>query len=131
MHIPIILIIEDDPGFNSILQKSLVQKGYKILSSVSVIEAKAKLRNQKFDCILLDLHLEGGSGESIISTIRGNKKDANFASPVIVMSGFLEPDVVKRIVPMVQGMLVKPFDPSALFKKIESILGGSPKPPEE
>ena len=96
MHIPIILIIEDDPGFNSILQKSLVQKGYKILSSVSVIEAKAKLRNQKFDCILLDLHLEGGSGESIISTIRGNKKDANFASPVIVMSGFLEPDVVKR-----------------------------------
>ena len=118
-----IFIVEDDLRFSKTVEKALTHKGYKVLSAASVMEAKVKLQNQKFSCILLDLRLDGGSGESILTMLRGNKKEDNHRTPVIIMSGFLEPEVVKRILPSVQGMLVKPFDPAALFKKIEDVIG--------
>ena len=117
-----ILIVEDDASFGTAVLGTLKNRKYQVMLASKVGEAVAKLKNQKFDCILLDMHLETASGESIINNLRSSKKDINHETPIIVMSGFLEPEVIKRIVRHVQGMLVKPFKPDVLIDKMETIL---------
>jgi DNA-binding response OmpR family regulator len=43
-------------------------------------------------------------------------------TPIIVMSGFLEQALVERISRRVDAVLVKPFTPEDLRKRIESVL---------
>lgn len=117
-----ILIVEDDADFSKTIEDVLTQSGYRPIRVGKVAEAMAKLRNQKFDCILLDLKLQGGSGESILNSIRANIKEMNHSTPVIIMSGFLEKEIVTRSAKMVSAILVKPFNAQTILEKIRAAM---------
>jgi len=82
-----ILLIEDDDEFSEIVRHSLENVGYFLKKEDNVIDALFRLKYQKYDCILLDIKLNRGSGEEILFNIRKNKLEPNFKTPVIVISG--------------------------------------------
>jgi DNA-binding response OmpR family regulator len=116
-----ILIVEDDHNLADSLADLFRQEGYRVTKAARVHDAILKLMNQRFNCVLVDLRLEGGDGEQVVSHIR-NDRALSKNTAVIVMSGFLNQGIVSRMGSRVAGILVKPFDPVALIRRVESLL---------
>ena len=114
-----ILIVEDDKDFVRLLEDILAARKYPTVQTVSVADAIRKQKNQKYLCILLDLHLEDGTGEQVLTEVRKHPKGRNVNTPVIIISGHVMKDVIERVRGKVQGILVKPFEPSLLLEMIE------------
>lgn len=122
-----ILIVEDDNEFSIGLRDALQSDGYGVVAAATPTEANVKLGNQAFKAVLLDLHLNNGSGEQVISFVRHNRSatNQNLHTPILVMSGFVDSAVLQRIKKEVNGVLVKPIDKAALLKKLSSVLNPS------
>lgn len=116
-----VLIVEDDVEIAKDLGEGLRRGGFKSVFAANVSEAIVKLSNQHFDCILLDMRLQRGSGEQIITHVRQNNP-LNEKTPIMVISGFLDADLVKRIKDQVNGILVKPFNFATLTKKLHDLI---------
>ncbi len=119
---PNILIVDDEPEFAELIGERLQRSGFKIQLSSSVSEACSKLSNQVFDCVLLDIRLKLRTGEMVVEYIRTNPKGFNYHTPIIIMSGFLEPSLIAKIGGVIQGALVKPIDGDLLIAKINSLV---------
>jgi DNA-binding response OmpR family regulator len=121
-----VLIIDDDDQIVSILDEALDRLGLRRVVAHGVNEALSKLRKQKFDLVLLDLNLPQGNGEGILGHMR-MPKDQNQDTPVMIMSGSLDTDLILRIRNQVSAVLVKPFSIQLLLGKVQSaLLGGDP-----
>ena len=59
----IILCIEDDPFFQTLIEESLSRgRHFQLEFAANLAVAREKLKNQKYDAILLDLSLPDGDG---------------------------------------------------------------------
>lgn len=106
-----ILIIDDDIHINDMLEKVLVQAGYKVCHAYSGTEALLFLQNNKPDLILLDLMLPGLSGEEILPKISN--------IPVIVMSAKVDvKDKVNLLLGGAVDYITKPFEIDELLARI-------------
>jgi DNA-binding response OmpR family regulator len=124
-----LLIVEDEEDLAKILSRKFSHSGFRVVTSRTVTDSMVKLSNQKFDCILLDMRLEHGSGERIIEALKEAKEGFNHETPIVVMSGFLDSELVKRIRGNVKGVLVKPFDHDTLITKVRELCVPSEPPP--
>ena len=117
-----ILIVEDEKDLAELMGEELQEEGFEYIHSSSAKDAKFKLDNQEFVCMLLDMNLEQGSGEDILRHIMRDKAVTNFSTPVLVISGNLVDSRIKEIKERIQGALVKPFDMETLINKIKSLI---------
>jgi DNA-binding response OmpR family regulator len=117
-----VLVIDDDSDVCGILAEGLSKAGFKVVQAAQAGEAKAKLAQQKFDCIISDLYLGKGDGSQVISDLRVSR-GPNHDVPVLIMSAHLEIEMVKKLKPMVNGVLVKPFDFKTLMERITNLVG--------
>jgi CheY-like chemotaxis protein len=123
---PSVLIVDDEPEFARLLAAKLLTAGFRTVVSAKVTEAIQKLMNQKFGCILLDLHLEQGSGERVVDVLRGDVNLPNFKTPILVMSGHLDARVIQRLGPRINGVFVKPLDSAKLLERIVTLTAATP-----
>ena len=65
-----IIVLEDNPKINKILQDILINEGYSVFSSFNAFEALKDFNANSIDCILTDLMLPIMSGEEFIQEIR-------------------------------------------------------------
>ena len=80
---PKLLVIDDDPVHRMVIGKVGDKAGYSITSASSADEAMAKIKQQKYDCISLDLSLGGINGATLLNDIAEHNRDAM----LIVISG--------------------------------------------
>jgi two-component system response regulator MprA len=117
-----LLLVEDDRELSEALVSYLGREGYVVIHTASVKEAVKKLRNQKFFCVITDIHLPSESGEDLIEFIReGDEKGQNRRVPILVISGFLDRPLAERLQKQVNGGLVKPFSLESLLTKLKSL----------
>ncbi len=95
--------------------------GYKIHSSETAVDAINKLRNQKYDVVVLDYKLKKGTGEEVLAKMR-TAKQLNENTPTIITSGFLDKDLVARIGKLIQAALVKPYNLEQLETLIAKLI---------
>ena len=119
-----ILIVEDDQSLRSSLIGALEGEDFTCMGVGTVREATFKLKNQKFACVVLDLKLGEESGVEVATFMRTRKEIPNHLTPVLVVSGSFEPEVMKSLAGKVQGAMVKPLDLAALKEKLKKISGG-------
>ncbi|MCM2322126.1 MAG: response regulator [Oligoflexia bacterium] len=117
-----ILIVEDDQDLRETLAKYLTEKGFRAVSSSKITDALNKVNNQKFNCILLDIKFDYRSGDHVIEYLRSDDANPNHDTPILVMSGFLEPVLIKKIAKLVNGILVKPFEKQTLLDRINAVI---------
>ncbi|MCM2279550.1 MAG: response regulator [Oligoflexia bacterium] len=117
-----ILIVEDDNDLREALARFLADKGFRTVTSSKVTDALNKLNNQKFSCILLDIKFDYRGGDHVVEFLRTEESNPNHDTPILIMSGFLEPALIKRIGRLVNGILVKPFELPALLERLNSVL---------
>lgn len=111
-----ILIVEDDPDINSIVNVHLTSCGYVCTQAFSGSEAALILNTatERFDLIVLDLMLPGMSGEEVLDQVR-----VRTDTPVIVLSARVTAfDKVHLLERGADDYLVKPFDLDELAARV-------------
>lgn len=127
---PVILVVDDDPGIQSLLGRYLREQGFAVLSATDGAGMDRIIQSgERIDLIVLDIMLPGENGLSIARRLdHGNRP------PIIMLSARGED--IDRIVGLEVGAddyLAKPFNPRELIARIHAVLRRSPdgEPGEE
>lgn len=80
-----VLVVEDDPVQRDALARLLGNDDVETVTASNAAECLALLKDQTFDCMVLDLSLPDASGYSLLETL--SQEDAYSFPPVIVYTG--------------------------------------------
>ncbi|HBC95404.1 MAG TPA: DNA-binding response regulator [Clostridium sp.] len=113
-----ILIVEDDPKINKMVQILLRKNKYLSVPAFSGTEALLLLEKESFDLILLDLMLPGLSGEKILTKI-----NEQFQIPVICVSAKDDLDTKLELIREgADDYITKPFNNEELIVRVGAVL---------
>jgi len=117
-----ILLAEDDPLIVEIYTKKLNEAGFQLEVAERGEEALRKLKEKKFDLLLLDIVLPGISGWEILEKIREdeNLKDLK----VIILSNLGQKTEVEKGFKLgaVRYLIKAHYSPSEVVKEVREIL---------
>ena len=112
-------MVDDDATFRRRLTKVLLRLGFDSVAVGGVPAALRTLGETHIDLILLDVHLKGHTGHSLL---RGLNK-IGLDLPVIMMSGVgTMHDVVEALRHHAADWLTKPFEPDELWESMNRAL---------
>lgn len=103
-----ILVVDDEPSWQTLLQRFLEKKGYIVRTAGSAIEALQLLKKYKPDLIMTDIRMPDMNGFDFLHTLKEQPSFA--ATPVVFLSGIddYEAQKVARSLGAAE-YLVKPF----------------------
>lgn len=114
-----VILAEDDAAMREMLEVVLSEAGYRVTTVAdgekltrSLQEASA---NARFDLIVTDVNMPGGSGLDVIGQLRQNGDE----TPVIVVTAFPQEDVRKRARDLGLRLLAKPFELETLRAAVD------------
>lgn len=81
-----------------ILEGKFKDEGWRVDTAVDGDEALKKIKNKKYDVLLLDLLMPKKNGFEVIERVRKNK--LNSKAPIIVMSNLGDDDSVQKAISM-------------------------------
>jgi two-component system alkaline phosphatase synthesis response regulator PhoP len=114
-----ILIVEDERGLIITLRDRLTREGYAVEIASTPDDARKLVNERRFDLMLLDLMLPGGSGVDLCSEMRAN----GIQTPIIMLTA--RAALVDKIIGLKMGAddyLTKPFEMGELLARIEAQL---------
>jgi len=114
-----ILIVDDDPGLSSLLERFFTSKGYRARAVPNVEQMDRLLAREVFNLVVLDLMLPGEDGLSACRRLRA----ANNQVPIIMLTA--KGDELSRIKGLELGAddyLAKPFNPDELVARVKAVL---------
>lgn len=110
-----ILIVEDDVNINNLLKEALSQKGYTCGQAFSGTEAALWLEKESWMLVLLDLMLQGMTGEEVLQLIRRQGD-----TPVIVLTA--KDAMAEKLDLLTSGAddyITKPFDINEVIARVQ------------
>jgi len=116
-----ILLVEDSRQLRATYRDTLIEGGFNVLEAQSGTEAFARLREMRFDLVILDLYIEGIDGFKVLHLIRTNPLLKEI--PVIILSARSSPaDIEKAKALGATEYLVKTVTPPVtLTAKVKEI----------
>lgn len=119
-----IVIAEDDMVLNEALAIKLRKGGYIVDKAEDGIVALEKIRENKPDCILLDILMPRKGGIEVLEEIHTDPALRDI--PVIIISNSGQPVEIKKAQELgARGFLIKAvFDPNDVLEKVRSVLSG-------
>ncbi len=119
MSEPRILVVDDDPGIQTLLARYLRGQGFAVQVAADAVQLDAALaQSAAFDLIVLDIMLPGEDGLSIARRLNPATRP-----PLIMLSA--RGEEIDRIVGLELGAddyLPKPFNPRELVARIKAVL---------
>lgn len=119
----VVLCVDDDPDYLSIVQKMVTSTGVEPVGASSAEEALDIIEKQRVDAIVTDLNLPERTGIELIQTLRGAGNNV----PVLVLTG--EGSVHAAVEALKQGaadFLQKPIDGQRLRGLVNELLANGP-----
>jgi CheY-like chemotaxis protein len=116
-----IMVIDDDQQIRELVELSLkITSGWKVIEATSGHHAVERLREQRPDAILLDFHMPDLNGLDTLKLIRETPEYRSI--PIIAYTA--DPRAIdKNNLPEgLSGVLLKPFAPDSLAKRIADLL---------
>ena len=122
-----ILVVEDDPDIQELLQNFLEEAGYKVITAGDGVEAVARFGENDFDLVLLDIMLPKIDGFAVCELIRRQSQ-----IPIIMLTALNgEEQQIRGLDLMVDDYITKPFSMPVLIRKIAAVLRRSGSRREE
>ena len=111
-----ILVVDDEPGMVSFLQRALTQRYGKVDSGNSVEAAAPLLRRQLYDLIILDISLPGISGIDWLHELRHE----GYAGDVVLITAYADLDTaIDALRGGAADFLLKPFSVAQMLNLVE------------
>lgn len=111
-----VLIVDDEDRFRSTLKKLLSVQGFEVFEAEDGLKALEKVKEEKFDIILLDVKMPGMHGIEALTQI----KKLDPLPEIIVLTGHASVDVAVQMIKFgAYEYLLKPCPTEELIAKIE------------
>ncbi len=119
-----VLIVDDDPNLVRIVRTLLHGFGmHSLADAPDAAEAFEKLRDEKFDMVIVDYRMKPLDGLDFIRLMRTGKDSPNPEVPIIMLTAHAEPSRVKEARDAgVNEFLKKPVTAAELHQKITRIV---------
>lgn len=118
-----VLVIDDERILLDLVEECLLEDFSVIHKSDNAEDAKDRLLEKMYDCILVDIDLSGTNGAEVIKFIEDYDPCDNGQTPIIVMSALVNDAFQKKFEGKFAGILPKPFRPADLQAKVLIALG--------
>jgi CheY-like chemotaxis protein len=116
-----VLIVDDDDAAADVLGMRLSRQGFRTSIAENGQMARALVRSERPNVILLDLRLPDVDGFELCQELVDSPQTSHI--PVIVVSGLDRPDIVRRARAAGCHYYVrKPYDPNALLTLIQQAI---------
>ena len=121
-----ILIIEDEPAIQMLLQRIISRMGHDSVSAVDGTQAHQIVQTDSFDLILTDLHMPGEpTGLPLVKAIRDHLPQC----PVVILTGSSVNEFAPQCELMgIRTFLPKPFDIALARSVIGTFCPPTPPP---
>ena len=118
-----ILICDDHDALRAIAVRILSGEGHEVVGVATAAEAIELLDVERFDLLVLDLHLGADSGLAVLD-------GAPARPPVLLLSGDFDPrDAAQDVARFgVQATLAKPFDAQEISAAVAALISGATPP---
>ena len=114
-EMPVVLIVDDEDDFRSVLVRRLQTRGIQVLGVGCGEDALEFLNKRNVDVVLLDIKMPGMSGVDVLRQMR----EQGCKAEVIVLSGHVFLDTAVEIMGFgVNDYLLKPCDTEELIDRI-------------
>ena len=117
-----ILVVDDDPNVQRLLQNTLKQEGYDVVIAADGAEGFRLYGTESPDQVLLDVMLPKLDGYQVAEKIRAEEGGSRHV-PIIMLTA--EREVEQKVRGLRAGAddyLIKPFHPAELLARIKSLL---------
>lgn len=116
----LILICEDNKLALKTISVVLEREGFKSDTAENGNEAIDLLKKNKYDLLIVDIHLPFHSGLELVKYLR---TDLKRKTPVLIVTAFSDPQMQKQAAELgIDGYILKPFNPTDLLQKIRTII---------
>lgn len=106
-----VLVVDDDPGVLRVLSDIIREFGLVPLSASGAEAGRQLFRTHpEILCVLMDLTMPEGGGVPLVKEFHALRP----SSPILLISGFAEPEVTASMSGELSGFLAKPFTPREL-----------------
>ncbi len=116
-----VLIVDDQQVIRDLVSHVLSSKGFDVTTAENSREALEKAQMKRFDLVITDINMPGGSGIILASDLR--ELDDYKYVPILVMTtetAQYRKDKAKAA--GASGWLTKPFDPERLLTAVNRLL---------
>lgn len=113
-----ILIVDDEPQIRRVMKTALAAEGYVVADARSASDALSKMREDRFDLLLLDVNMPGMSGLEACSQIR---ETSDIAILMLTVRNS-EKDKVQALDAGADDYITKPFSMPELMARIRANL---------
>ena len=111
-----VLVVDDEPGMLSFLQRALGQRCGSVDTAGSVEQAEPLLRRRLYDLIVLDIALPGRSGIDWLHELR----DEGYAGDVVLMTAYADLDTaIDALRAGAADFLLKPFSLAQMLNAMQ------------
>ncbi len=117
-----LLIVDDEISKYERFIAALHKKGYKADTAINIREALNRLRDTRYDVVVIDIVLDNEDGFALLRLLRANKHTASI--PTIMITGKV-PGAASAKRSLQDGLtwyVEKPISISAFIKEVERIL---------
>jgi len=118
-----ILLVDDDPSLVTTLSYGLrkaMGKAISVAVCLNGAEALARLATQRFDVVISDFNLPGGSGLELLTKIRQDHHEMI----LILITAYGTEAIEEEVHRLGIGYITKPFEPSRLVQFIHGLIHG-------
>jgi two-component system, chemotaxis family, chemotaxis protein CheY len=119
-----VLVVEDDPGTQTLLRKQLTAKGFEVRIAANGLDGLMQLEQATPDLIICDVHMPELDGIGFVRAIKAKIETRKI--PVIFLTASNDPrHMVDGINVGARFYLTKPFELNELLWKINRVLQGN------
>ncbi len=118
-----VLVVEDNPVNQQLALRILQKEGHKAVLAGTGREALARLENEQFDLVLMDVQMPEMDGYEATAEIRRKEKLSGAHVPIIAMTArAMKGDRERCLAAGMDGYVSKPIKAAQLFETIEEEL---------
>jgi len=122
MSVGRIIVVDDDPQIRRVMRVTLTGQGYEVDDAKDGETALEKLRDERFDLVLLDMNMPGMGGLETCRSIRGQSDLAI----IMLTVRDSESDKVEALDAGADDYITKPYNPPELLARIRAALRRTP-----
>ena len=120
MSEPVLLVVDDEANIRRILELSLGDLGYRVLTASTAAQASRRMADERVDLLLTDLQLPDRSGLELLAEVRAARPDL----PVILITAYgTVESAVQAIRAGAFDYVMKPFRVEEIDALVQRALG--------
>ena len=110
-----ILVVDDDPSIRFLCRINFELEGHEVMEAYSLTSARATLKEEDIDVVVLDVHLRGERSDPLVVECHAQRPPI----PVVLVTGSVE--VTDPGLSEADAILPKPFELNQLLSTVRDL----------